>query len=112
MVRVVLHYGPTSIFILPTHLEIQALKHGNKTDFLMLDPVLNTPEFCILQYTYEADFLVNTKYTPDRGHMVHGKTALLQHHITYILVWIMRIPIWFPLLKISLYYDTVPLTGN
>ena len=44
MVRVVLHYGPTSIFILSTHLEIQALKHGNKTDFLMLDPVLNTPE--------------------------------------------------------------------
>ena len=47
VVRVVLHYGPTYIFILSTNLEIQALKHGNKTDFLMLDPVLNTPEYSI-----------------------------------------------------------------
>ena len=55
MVRVVLHYGPTSIFILSTHLEIQALKHGNKTDFLMLDPVLNTPEkFTFTLTTLEA----------------------------------------------------------
>ena len=61
MVRVVLHYGPTSIFILSTHLEIRALKHGNMTDFLMLDPVLNTPEMANIECSILA-----IKYTIGR----------------------------------------------
>ena len=39
--------GHTTIILVSTHLEIQALKHSNEIDFLTLDLVLNAPENAI-----------------------------------------------------------------